>query len=249
MARTDEGEALTERHRQGQIALRAGALRDFIRLWPIWQGDDQTFATLVAATVPLVTVHRQISATFAAAYFDAFRRLEQAPGDAAARLPEPLDVAKLEAALHVTGRIATRNAIVAGQAPRAAMQTALVRTSGAVGTDVLDGGRETLTLSAEGDRHARGWQRVASGKACAFCALLAARGPVYSESGARFQAHGHCACGVEPVYDGAALPPTSSHFRALYQQATREASANGDLTRGTTNDALNAFRRALAAQT
>lgn len=248
MARSADGRALTERHRQGQMQIRAAALRDYTKLWPIWRGDDQSFDTLVVATVPLVTAHRQTSIAYSSAYYSAFRMLEAAPGSAAPRVAGAPNVAKLEAALHVTGRIAVRKALQAGFSPQAAMQTALVRTSGAVGTNVLDGGRETLTQSAEADTHARGWQRVAAGNACAFCALLAARGVAYSQEGAGFEAHDHCTCSAEPVYDGSEMPPSSTQFRELYDEAVRDAADGGELARGTTNDALNAFRRALSTR-
>ena len=42
-------------------------------------------------------------------------------------------------------------------------------------------------------------RRVTVGKTCAFCCMLAARGPVYTEDTAAFQAHVYCDCTYEPV--------------------------------------------------
>lgn len=200
MARTAEGEALTEQHRQAQIKIRAAALRDFATLWPLWQGDRRSFERLVSATVPLVTVHRRVSASLAAAFFEAFRAAERVPGSATPHIASDLNVDRLVASLYVTGDVMTANALEAGLSPEAAMRTALVRTSGAVGRHVLNGGRDTVILSSGRDRRSRGWERVTSGKPCPFCAMLAARGAVYSENTADFQAHDHCACSAQPAY-------------------------------------------------
>lgn len=42
-------------------------------------------------------------------------------------------------------------------------------------------------------------RRVTVGKTCAFCCMLAARGPVYTKDTAAFQAHVYCDCTYEPV--------------------------------------------------
>jgi hypothetical protein len=238
MARTAEAAALTEQHRRAQLQIRAQALRDFMVLWPLWTGTAETFDRLAAATVPLVAVHHRTSAALAAAYFTAFRRADRAPGSAPPRLADPPDSDQVVSSLVVTGRIQTGKAIAAGQPPDTAMRTALTRTSGTVTRTVLAGGRDTLARSAEEDRQAVGWQRVADGNACAFCALLASRGPAYSEEGAGFEAHDHCGCGAEPAYEGSALPATSQRYRDLY-----DAHARG------TQDPLNNLRRALEGRT
>ena len=69
MARTESGAVLTNEHRQAQVQLRARALQDYIRVWPLWQGDEQSFTRLVDATIPLVRAHHRMSAALAAAYY------------------------------------------------------------------------------------------------------------------------------------------------------------------------------------
>lgn len=248
MARTAEGEELTAQQSAAQLAIQAMALRAFIRLWPLWQGDDRTFNHLVAATVPLVGGFYRLSASVASDYYQAFRRAEKIPGNPTPRLGA-IDEDRVTAGLHVTGRIMTRKALLAGQPAEKAMQTALVRTSGSVTRHVLQGGRDTVILSTAEDRQAEGWQRVTKGKACAFCAMLASRGGVYKgPDTAAFETHLHCNCGVEPVYLDSKMPPDSRRYRDLYNQAVREAKQAGELERGTSNDSLNAFRRLLAQQ-
>lgn len=200
MARSSAGASLTAQHRASQLQVRAAALRDFSRLWPLWKGDKSTFEQLVVATIPLVRVHYQLSSSLASTYYQAFRRAEGATGGAALRLASPLDIDRVTASLYVTGEVMTGKAVAAGFSPEAAMQTALVRTSGAVARHVLTGGRDTLIRSTGSDRRARGWQRVTGGEACDFCTMLAERGAVYSDDTADFQAHDHCSCMAEPRF-------------------------------------------------
>lgn len=246
MARTDAATALTGEHQQAQTRLRAQALRDYVRLWPIWHiGDDPSFASLVTATLPLIRVYHRLSATLAGAYYQTFRGAEDAAGQATPRLAPAIAEAHITASLYATGQVATDRALRAGRPPEEARKAALVRTSGAVTRHVLQGGRDTLLESIAADPQSLGWARVTDAAPCAFCALLAGRGPVYkTEHTAEFQAHDHCACLVEPVYPGAAWPGRAREFRKMYDQAVREAGTAGELDRGTSNDLLNAFRRA-----
>lgn len=197
MARSSAGATLTAQHRRAQLAVSATTLRDFLTLWPLWRGDADSFDRLVTATVPLVRSYHRLSSSLAIAYYDAFRRAEQPGGAPEPRLPDPLEEAKVVTSLHVVGRVMTRKALAAGQSPQAAMQTALVRTSGAVTRHVLDGGRGALVRSASEDKRARGWVRVTGGAACDYCSELAGLGV---SSGEVFHSHDHCSCAVEPAY-------------------------------------------------
>lgn len=244
MARTEEAAALTEQHRLMQLRVRASTLRGFMLLWPLWNGDSASFARLVQATKPLVRVNHQLSATAAVAYYESFRKAEEITGAATPRLAGPIDVQQLVKSMYVTGEVMTKNALASGQSPQEARQTALTRVSGAVTRHALAGGRDTIISSVGADKHSEGWARVTDGDPCAFCAMLAGRGPVYkSEFTADFQAHDHCGCVAEPIYPGATWPGRAREFHDLYNQATRDAAASGELDRGTSNDLLNAFRR------
>lgn len=194
MARSSAAALLTARHRQGQIALRAATLRDFLTLWPLWQDDDASFRRLVDATVPLVRERHRTSSGLAVAYYDAFRAAERPGGRPAPKLAT-FDPGAVAGTLYVTGRDMTRRALAAGQSPQAAMQTALIRTSGSVGRLALAGGRETLVRTVDADPRASGYERVLSPGACDFCQSLA--------DGTRlgdFEAHDHCGCSAEPIF-------------------------------------------------
>ena len=98
------------------------------------------------------------------------------------------------------------------------------------------------------DRLALGYQRITGEKACAFCALLASRGPVYKspQSGSRTLRdgkpepfHDGCLCVVEVVYDAdTALPDASARFAELWETSTDGLSGKA---------ARNAFRSAYRA--
>src|SRR4051812_35932171 len=106
---------LTEQHRLTQIQIRAQALRDFAALWPIWQGDEDSFASLIAAVVTLVTVYRRISAAAAATYYESFRAAADAAGTALPTLAADLPAEQIAASMYVTGRDALREALDSGQ--------------------------------------------------------------------------------------------------------------------------------------
>lgn len=246
MARTEAGSTLTAEHHRAQTQLRAQALRDYTALWPVWQGDEQSFNTLVAAALPLIRTYHRLSASVAGAYFQSYRRAERAGGDSPPRLAAPLEPDRLVASLHVTGRVQTVKALRAGQPLDRAMQTALVRTSGAVARHVQSGGRDTIIESVRGDRQAIGWARVLGPSPCPFCLTLASRGAAFKEQTVGFEAHDHCNCTGAPVYDGDPLPQVERAL-AIYRAAQRWARKNPDLAAsGTSNDAINNVRRYMA---
>lgn len=248
--RVSEPAVLTEQHRQAQMSLRARALRDFLILWPLWH-DDQSFANLVTATIPLVRSYRSLSATLAGAYFDAARRVAGPDGDAAAQVAAAIDETQVTTSLYVTGKVGHTAALRAGQTPGDARKSSLVRVSGAVTRHVLEGGRDTILQSVAADEHALGWARITDGDPCAFCLTLASRGAVYkTQESASFEAHDHCGCSVMPVWDGTPLPDQTAHWKRIYNDAQRAAIADGTLQHGenTSQARLNAVRRHLAAK-
>lgn len=167
-----------------------------MRLWPLWTGDDRSFNELVAATVPLIGGYYRISGALGVQYYEAVRRVARVAGLATPRVGT-LDTQAVVVGLVVTGRIQTRKALAAGQAPDKAMQTALIRVSGDVTRHVLQGGRDAVMLSSAADPRARGWERITGGSPCDFCAGLA--GKVNSDAGG-FEAHDHCSCSAAPAF-------------------------------------------------
>lgn len=253
MALTPTGDALTVAHRAAQLAVRAGSLRDLVNLWkvvdPTRLGD--TIDVFVRAAVLLAGRDYDASAALAAQYLSLFRQAEGvgalARQVAALRPPAEAVAADLRGAA-LRGIIDARKA---GMSADVAAQQGLVRVAGALTKQVLAGGRMTIIGSARVDTAALGWQRVTSGDPCTFCRSLAARGPVYkSEKSADFHPHDHCGCTPEIVYPGPqyASPARRQEatYKAEYKVAQEWARKSGTMSDGTSNDALNNYRRWLA---
>lgn len=234
---------LTQAHRTAQLHLTVDTTTRMLDTWAIIDPAnlDATAHAWLRVALPIIDRAHSASSTLAAKYFEAFRTLELGldAEPAAAILAAPIDHAAVTTSLTVTGPIRTKLATARGLLLDQAAEAGAAGAAEAAGRIALNGGRTTLLRSVDGDRHALGWARVASGKACAFCAMLAGRGPVYRADTADFQAHDGCACTAEPVYHrDAPWPDGADTYRQLWQDSTD--GLNGD-------DALAAFRQALAA--
>jgi hypothetical protein len=236
MALTPEGAALTEQHRQRQLALRAVVIAQLLQLWPNFNVAeiDASWERMEPAVMAIVSQGRKVSEALSTVYFRQFREAERVSGV----VPNLtlLDNAWETAArvsLRVTGPVAAKQ-LVSMNSTQVAEKT-LVRLGGSVVRIVSNGGRDALRNAVKHDRRAIGYARVTALKPCAFCALLASRGPVYkSRESADFEAHDHCSCQVEPVYfRDAAWPGRGREFQALYKESTRGKK-----------DLLNSFRHA-----
>lgn len=139
--------------------------------------------------------------------------------------------------LHTAGPNYAKYLTKRGEDPDRAKLKVVVNVSGTAGRQVLNGGRDALEELVQADPVALGWARVTDGDPCAFCAMLASRGPVYkSRETAAFLPHDHCACIPEPVYSrSAAWAPGARELRQLWLASTKGYSGK---------DAVNAFRRA-----
>jgi hypothetical protein len=135
--------------------------------------------------------------------------------------------------LNVTGPIGQKAKVARGKTSRQARDESFVESSGAASRHVLTGGRQSLlTLLTEDDQVQR-WIRVTDGEPCAFCAMLASRGPVYlTEDSAGFRAHDHCACTAEPVYHlDAPWPGRAQEFHKLWNEHIRNRYSGAEARR------------------
>lgn len=259
MASTDEAAALTEAHRRRQIAVRGLAARDLTRILPLLDVEDVagTWAAVESAITMSVTHRRNQSAALAADYFARFRAAEGVPGRFVPVSPKPLDPGYLARRLRFAGPVEV--ARLRAVDPTRVDPLLFSSLEGEVSMQVLDGGRSTIDGSVAADRECIGFVRVTDGDPCAFCAMLASRGPVFksaqtatsggtfSERVGGFRVHRRCGCTAEPVYrEDTEWPGRAREFHDMWNQAQRDAAEAGELDRGTSNDALNAFRRALA---
>lgn len=252
MALTAAGAALTEANQAAQLAARAGSLTGLMRLWRIVDITNlgSTIETFARAAALLAGEGFDRSAAAAANYYGLFRRVEGVGALAVPRAPRP-------AAEFMAGQLrgAALKGIIdarkAGMTLDGASKQGLIRTAGALTKLVLSGGRMTITGAVEQDPRALGWARVTSGDPCTFCRMLASRGPAYkSEKSADFEAHDHDACMPEALFRGrqdeGAAVADSAKYLAEYQQAQAWARTSGTMSKDTSNNALNNYRRWLA---
>ena len=203
MSLTSDGARLTEAHRLAQLAQARKVQAQLLAVWPVLSLDDidGTREQWLTEALALVLAGAATSAQIAARYYQTFRQVEIGE-------PAPPSVAEIRAApnpaqatvtLDLAGPVALKQAISRGsQAPK---RDALARMVGDSQRLVLNGGRSTLASQVHTDQRGRAYARVTSGKACAFCLMLASRGAVYTKDTGDFDAHGTCACSVEPQFD------------------------------------------------
>lgn len=227
MARTALARRLTDLQRQQQLALRANVLQQVIRAWKTWNiHDEATYVAMKEALVAITEAGASKSVNLAEVYFRMFRAVEQ-PELARKVIGEVMvgklpSVEQIHTAIDATAKAGVYNAFKSGKSYEQAMANGLVRVSGATGRLVMNAGRDTIIESVKRDSLALGWERVTSGKPCAFCAMLASRGPVYSEETVDFQAHDHCSCWAEPVYADGGWSEQNKAFDGLWRDAASE---------------------------
>lgn len=194
---------LTQQHRAQQLLLRRATVAQVSRLWPAldWARLDATYPEFAVNVARLVQANRNTSAGLASQYLRAFRKAKGVPGEVKVIFAEPLVVDQFNVSLRVTSLVAAKTAAGNGVPAEKAMADALVQTSGSMARLVLDAGRMTAVDTLREDPAAFGWARVLGGGGCDFCQMLAGRGAVYKEDTADFEAHDHCGCTTEPVYD------------------------------------------------
>jgi hypothetical protein len=239
MARTAEGTILTRRHYVAQLGVRAATSRDVMQLWGVVDPTNLTgtFDRFAQAATTITRARHGTSSGVASRYQEDFRRAEKVAGRAAVKLASPLSPRDVLTAIRGAGLSGIINSRKAGFSPQAAVRNGLVKVLGTTARLVLGGGRDTVIESVAADPQVAHWQRVTSGEPCAFCAMLATRGAVFTADTADFEAHDHCSCTAEAAYEGSAMPLTSQRLQSQWQDVT--AGLSGD-------DALNAFRRSLA---
>jgi hypothetical protein len=145
----------------------------------------------------MVARNRRVSAGLASAYLRAFRAASGLDGNVRVIIP-PLAPEQFATGLEVTSKIAAKKSAARGEPESVAMPAALALASGAMARLVLNGGREAITATGQGDPAASGWRWVLGGTAhCEFCRERS--GQVFDDS-AEFHSHDTCGCYPELVY-------------------------------------------------
>lgn len=242
MASTDEGRRLTEAHKFAQMQVGARAELDARMLWGRLDFTDLDGSTpyWLATTVAAVGQRTVESQRVASAYLRDFRTAELGtPGLVAVGSPDGT-----AQALRFAGPVRVKRLILVGMQPAEAYEAALTKFGGMARRQAMMGGRLTVAATAGADRKAVGWRRVTDSNPCAFCAMLASRGPVYRDAAAAdgIQYHAHCGCSAEPAYSHAWEPtPDEERFMDEYGAARAEVAPDGKAIN--TKELLAAMRR------
>lgn len=228
MARTETGRRLTWGHKQHVnllATLGARAVTPAVSA-ELERTGSPTAATLVAEVRSVI--YEQAAAAAAADYVSRFAEAERM-----SLVPRRVTRSRAEVHAALRSRIddAYSLALRRGlEEPRAAAYAA-TRTSPAIQKLIMDADRLTALDACK--RGGARWRRVTDGKPCAFCAMLAARGPVYvSEVSSSFESHPGCGCTCEPcAYDPSewieqhATPTEVSWVNAYYEAAGKATRA------------------------
>lgn len=249
---------LSERHRAAQARLQIIIAADVARIFPLLDVNnlDKSFGGYADAMTRVINARRRVSASLGATYYSSIRVDAIEDDQFTPVLSDTADSQQVFTSLLVTGPVAIKKAVSSGRDALAARDAALMATAKSAQRHVINGGRGTILSSVKRDNRSVGWARLTDGKPCAFCSLLASRGPAYkSETTAQFKSHDGCGCTPVPVFDfNAPWPGRGEEFRTLYDaeiagkfNAGSRSGQSGQLSGKGANEALKEWRKVYEA--
>lgn len=209
-----------------QSGLLVLLLRDLAKIWRILQPEslNRSIPLWVAAVHAVTSRYAPMAATLAADYYTAERLAAKAPGQFAVPLQDAPDEQYVDAVMRwATKDLWSRDPGTLAERTRVAQS----KSESAAAKLVADVGRLTITYAVQEDPLAVAWVRTASPGACAFCRMLAQRGPVYAADTVGFRAHNDCHCMAQPLFRGQKWAP-ASQVREWQQQYKQAAAMPGD---------------------
>lgn len=231
--------SLAEQFRMQQAYAATQAILDVLGIWGLLKLGDirSSWPAIRTALAALIRDRFATAAAEGNAYYLQARSAAGVLGEAPSLvLPLMPEDALIQATLDSTGPYTLLAKIKAAEPVPAAAQSAGTKMSEAATRLILNGARQAVLQSVKDDSQAVGWMRVTASDPCAWCAMLASRGPVYkSEASASFDAHYRCRCSAQAVFsreDAKAL--RNAPLAQEWQQATEGYSGK---------DALRAWRR------
>lgn len=166
--------ATPEKVRRAQATLSAAASADLRRVWPrlLTMRPDNMAEALAIVLEEFATKYGQASAALAAEWFEERREGAKVSGAFRAQAAALPSAERME----ILARWGVGPLFGASPDP----VTALNLVSGGLTRIVLNAGRDTIAQSTALDPSGPRYARHASANACAFCAMLATRGAVYT---------------------------------------------------------------------
>lgn len=237
---------LALQYRRRQALVSAQLMRQITQAWRELADPerlDATWPVLRSILGPLVLAARAESAALARSFYLQARIGAGIADDGfTPSAPSPLAAGRLNSTLDVTGPVEFKKAIAAGKTPAQAVDVSAVRMAGSTSYLALEGGREVMQSAIDRDDEATGWARVTDNDPCAWCAMLASRGPVYKSAKTAGDPrkggntyHDACGCQAWPAFS--LEEPFIGVADNLYDDWRRETRGHGG------KDAVNAFRR------
>lgn len=164
----------------------------------------------------IIDTHYQMSAADASNYYGLSRAVA---GRYGSPIPgSPLGIGYLERLADKVGRVAFYQYVDSGKSASTASDMTRRGLMGASMRVVLNGGRNTVTNAAAGDRSAVGWERIVEDHPCSDCAMRAASGGVRKERQFAFRAHDNCTCLARVVFEG--QPGSNQALASEWARAT-----------------------------
>lgn len=230
--------ALTSRHRSELAAVGRAVVRP-VRATAraaVVSDVDGWFEQTLERLLAVVRAGWQVSAGSADRYL---RQHAAAEGRIVAPVRGVWTPARVVTSLRVTGPVAFKRSVALYGSPERARLTMADTLAAAAARQALAGDRDTVMRTVENSDAIVGWRRVTDGDPCAFCALLASRGAVYSKATADFHAHDGDGCTPEPLYAQEDEPASVLALQEQWRQATAGTSGKA---------AIRAWRRSWDAR-
>jgi hypothetical protein len=184
MSVTEESLALTEAFRQAQVRVRGQIISDVAGLIAMLNIEDikGSWPALEAELVALTRARRTDSVRLSQMFHTLIRNAEDVGGAFSPVAGAALNVDDLIRNLRIVGPGSAGEAVFQGRTN--VRTTTASRIEGEITRSALNGGRFSSIGSARADKKCIGWIRVTDGNPCAFCRMLASRGPVYTSQDA-----------------------------------------------------------------
>ena len=227
MALTREGRELTEAHRVAQVKVRNRVEREVKQQTNLVDLDNISGSW--SWKLNLMDITRQghaDSVALAADYMAEFPLAEI--GESQQVVVPRFNHVATDLTIRSQGDAAIKKAIGAGVEPQAALLQAVPSLAGWLGQQAAAGGRLVVTDTVKYSGKYGRWRRVAGGVACAFCGMLAGRGPVYTADTVLFRSHKHCGCGAEQVFGDWQPTELEEQWRQAYEDAAKSADNAGE---------------------
>lgn len=210
--------------RDGVAAVSTLAARDVAAVWAQIQTAQQAREVLQDVLPDLTASYALAAASLAADWYDDLREEADVAGRFTAIVADLDDLG---------ADVLARWGIEPLFAAEPDWQAAQTLIDGGMQRRITNAARDTITDSTAADPAAVGWQRVGNGE-CGFCAMLIARGALYTEATVTFGAHDHCKCMAVPAWGGQPRPvepytPTSRNITAADRARVREYLREHDL--------------------